>query len=180
MRLINVALTETGGSAIKGTRLLFFGGESLGNVLENIFDRGYQIRIAKAGNAVSCANVKGDWPGDGGDVIVYPCTNNVFYPVNEAWQFVSAGSNSPWFTLRSSITDFEGRRGLCVKAQGSEYTGSQLWTVLNHDCNPGDRVQQFALLRIRDDIFLLFHRRQPAVYVVLRWLKAPHCPMQRQ
>jgi hypothetical protein len=133
------------------------GGDALANTLANVINRGVQIRIQKDGNATSCVNVKGAWPGDGGDVIVYPCTNNWFYPVNEAWQFVSTAT-SPWYLLASSLTDFEVRRGMCVKAQGADYTGSQLWTMLHHDCNPGDPLQQFTLLPVKDDIFLLFHR----------------------
>lgn len=118
------------------------------------FGGGYQVRLAR--HNMQCVNVKGGWPYDGGDVIVYPCTNTIFYPVHEQWDF-KISRTTGFGAMSSRITDGETRRGMCTEAQGAGFTGSQLWNKLTRNCNGNDN-QQFALLPIRGTEFLLYHK----------------------
>jgi len=130
----------------------YFIDKGLGNF--PFFGGGYQVRLAR--HDMQCVNVKGSWPYDGGDVIVYPCTNTIFYPVNEQWDF-NISQTTGFGSMTSRLTDGETRRGMCTEAAGADFTGSQLWNKLTRNCNGNDN-QRFALLPIRDTEFLLFHK----------------------
>ncbi|KAJ1544818.1 hypothetical protein HK096_007104 [Nowakowskiella sp. JEL0078] len=138
-------------------------GDSISGVINYFVDNvigdfmgGYQIRLAYY--SYQCVNQKGSWPWDGGDVLIYPCTNNIFYPVNEQWNFQSTDKNDGFYFLESNVVDGHVDRGMCAHALGAGYTAAQMWTTFHSNCDANNADYLFALLPIKEDKFLIYHK----------------------